>query len=172
MGAIYFLPKMEIFFEENDNNSITKNKFATLFDTEASIKHDNSYQERSEISTVYRNIFFDNPFLGSGSGTSKIRYCEFTGVPLSDGFSPHNTFLGIFIEHGILGFMTFLYCIITNLISAYRSKSKNYFKNYLVIILFPIILTNMYEFNLYPGQVFFWITFMFFMFPRLFRQYE
>jgi O-antigen ligase len=71
---------------------------------------DASLQQRQNIASVTLEIIKANPFTGVGFGAFEETFDEYKGGYLSTGSkrSAHNTFLRVFAETGIIGFIPFL----------------------------------------------------------------
>ncbi len=71
---------------------------------------DASLQQRQNIASVTFEIIKANPFTGVGFGAFEETFDEYKGGYLSTGSkrSAHNTFLRVFAETGIIGFIPFL----------------------------------------------------------------
>lgn len=68
------------------------------------------------------DVFTKNPFLGVGSGAFPIATLPY-GLPKSDshvGIIAHNTYLSVLSETGIVGFIIFMSCLVTVLMSIRR----------------------------------------------------
>jgi putative inorganic carbon (HCO3(-)) transporter len=97
--------------------------------TEISTKHevgaDTSIKERSGIIKTGLKVFLQHPLLGVGVGQA-TNYIELTGVGYAAGvrgMAPHNLYLQLLVETGILGFVCFLsiaYFTTRNLLRASR----------------------------------------------------
>lgn len=164
-------PLFEEFVVSNNDSGQVFIKFTQMLDSKGNIIDDKSFKDREDIWIVYDKIIDKNPIFGNGSGNSVISYSEMTNNTESNivGFSPHSLFKGLIVENGYLGLILFIIVLLKSISIIYnKSRSNsNEFSIYLVMIFIPITIINSNEFNLIPGQVFFWTTFMFYLMPRM-----
>ena len=161
----------EEFVVSNNDSGQVFLKFGEILNTKGNISEDKSYKDREDIWFVYDKIIDNNPIFGTGSGNSVINYSKMTNNIEKNivGFSPHSLFKGLIVENGYLGLILFIFVLLKSISIIYnKSRSNsNEFSIYLFMIFIPITIINLNEFNLIPGQVFFWTTFMFYLMPRM-----
>ena len=119
--------KKRIQTEKNENgdlfwlNNIKKNKNETK----------TSLGKRLELWNTYIKKIKDNKILGTGLGS--VSYFKKTDITISE--NPHNYYLFVMTEFGIVGLLLLVNIFITMIEEYFRSKEKNILK-----IIFPIMI--------------------------------
>ena len=160
------IPKALIYMEENKTELAILNKLTQIQESSGNLSKDPSYNERQLVWISYFEVIKRFPILGTGSFNGPIYQEQMFSGSREGGFSPHNLYIGILTEHGIIGFLIFL-------IVLFRSWTIYFIKNgtkktwkYTFFLLTPVLLINWNEYNLIPGQVFYWTTLLILFLPR------
>lgn len=124
IGFFFVLIVLVIFLPENLKSSVYE-RFMTLsflFENEAIVEN-YSVSTRTDLLVKGLNIFKENPIFGAGLGS----FMEYGGVITHIS---HNDYLLVLSEQGILGLISFLILILSNIFQAYRNmKFENNFTN-------------------------------------------
>lgn len=121
-----------------------------------------SYATRERIWNSYMREFYNNPTFGTGlSG----RFDNENNREESGYFSPHNTFVGLLSEKGLVGAGLFVLVIGNSLVLIGRLLIPDLMRLYLILFL-PTIAINWVEYNLLPGQIFFLYSVIIWLLPR------
>lgn len=108
---------------------------------------------------LFNNAFLKKPIFGFGVGTSsKVSYLYTTFLNL-----PHNDYLRILIENGILGLIFYLLFFSSNLWSSYKEikiKENKYFNIIALILIFSFIFMSSAA-NVFYAVTYFWYFFTF-----------
>jgi O-antigen ligase len=129
----------------------------------------NAWDERLIFSGVAREIIFENPLLGIGSGNFVLSMPTFVGVTLSPWvFQPaHNFFLMVLSEIGVFGLMFWIVLFFTSVkmmfASVHRLATSQKFpgKAYLGLFvgLLVVLMMDHYFYTMWAGQVMLAIVF-------------
>ena len=127
---------------------------------------DSSLQARVEIWNNGLELLATNPVFGVGL-LNAVTLSEVI-MPYSSfaGYSTHNTYLGVFIEMGIVGLLFFVLILVRSWRSYWALPSK-ITKSDIVLLSIPPLIVGLTEYNLTPGQVFFWPFWIAILLPRL-----
>lgn len=129
-------------------------------------KYSESFAIRVRIWESYFEILEKNPLFGVGLNNGRtVHKATFPNVAFS-GYSTHNTFVGILVEQGIVGFLFFIIFFFRSLIIGIRQDAL--IRNLTLVIFFTVVLINWNEFNALSGQVFFWTTTIGILMSRIF----
>ncbi|WP_247236059.1 O-antigen ligase [Telluribacter sp. SYSU D00476] len=126
-------------------------------------REETSYQDRQRIWRIYLDSFYENPIMGAGLAANE-RITERYSKDL-EGYSAHNTFVGLVAETGLLGTLLFIVFLIRSLRKLLQLRNILFVQVYLVLFL-PTLLINWVEYNLIPGQIFFLYSVVIWMIPR------
>jgi hypothetical protein len=105
---------------------------------------DGAMTERLEGAQQAWQLFSDHPFLGGGTGTNFDTWAQ------SDEFrkpGPHNIFLWLMVDHGIIGALIF-----PALLMAIGWKAKRESRTFMVIVFCVLILMGFSSHNLLDGR--------------------
>lgn len=162
------IPKINNYMETHQLEFAIFKKIGDLQNSKDGLSGDQSYNEREQIWELYWDIVEDYPFFGVGAYNSTVVNKNKNPNHRLAGYSTHNLYMGLLVEHGYLGLVTFLAIIIRGLIIMLTKTSLSFFIRYSIFLCAPALLINWNEYNLIPGQVFYWSTVSFLLFPRLF----
>jgi O-antigen ligase len=122
------------------------------------IQKETSYAARTRIWKDYMEDFYQNPILGTGLSGKRLNE---TGPTDGVHFSPHNTYVGLLAEKGLLGTALLLAIILRSLFLISAEMRRIY-----LLLLLPSIAINWVEYNLLPGQIFFLYSSIIWLLPR------
>lgn len=144
------------------------NKINDLRELDEGLDQDPSYRERLEVWDSYFKISQMVPFVGTGAYNSTLyRIKQLNGRGRS-GLSPHNLWIGILVEHGYIGLFIFLIVMLRSFWLVFSKNKLGRFIMYGLLLYIPILGINWNEYNLIPGQVFYWTTMLIILFPRFY----
>ncbi|GAB3170345.1 O-antigen ligase family protein [Telluribacter humicola] len=126
-------------------------------------REETSYNDRQKIWDIYLDSFYENPVMGAGLAANE-RITEQYNQDL-DGYSAHNTFIGLVAETGLLGTLLFITFLLRSLGKLVQLRNPLFLQVYIVLFL-PTLLINWVEYNLIPGQIFFLYSVVIWMLPR------
>jgi len=164
----YSIPKILTYIEAHKYELTVLKKLDDIQSGEG-IEGDPSYTARQEVWSMYWEIIKEYPLFGVGASNSTVVHEKTYPYEMLGGYSTHNLYVGILAEHGFLGLLMFIIIVVRGLIIILM-KGRKYIGIYGLLILLPALAINWAEFNLIPGQVFYWSTVLFFLFPRLFLE--
>lgn len=126
-------------------------------------RQETSYLDRQQIWNSYMDSFYAKPILGVGLASNQVITA---GTPKKfEGYSAHNTFIGILAETGILGALCFLVVLARSLLLLRLNSNELWLRIYLIFFI-PTFLVNWVEYNLIPGQIFFLYSVLIWILPR------
>ncbi len=164
---VFATPKVMKFIDEHKYEMSVLKKINDLQASNGDLSKDSSYNERKQIWNSYIEVFEKHPAIGVGSYNGPLFQTMIVKNSNLAGFSTHNLYLGILVEHGVIGFFFFILMIICSLFKAIRKIGIKKSLIWISYGLVPILLINWNEYNLLPGQVFYWTTILILLFPRL-----
>ena len=164
---VYLTPKILNYIEEHKYELSILKKLNDIQKSEIGLAGDASFNERLIIRKMYLKINSRVPLFGTGSYNSTSYSLYFHPKSEVAGFSTHNLFLGVLVEHGFVGLILFILVIFRSLIYLIRNNSLSYSLKYFLFLYFPVLLINWFEYNLIPGQVFYWTSILIILFPRV-----
>ena len=162
--GVSLIPK---FLEENRDQSKLLYRLERIKIEDGNIS-DASFEVRLVIWKSYFEDFKKNPILGIGQGNLAVVHAMFNK---EDSFiakkSPHNTFLGLLVTNGICGGLLLIFIMMRSFFIFFY-RSKGIVKYYFLMFFGCVLIMNLLEFNLYPGQSLFWPSFIMLLFPRIY----
>lgn len=165
--GIILLPKLSIYIEKHKYELSILKKINDLQNANGDIGKDASYNERVILWGLYDNIIALHPFIGTGSYNSTVFLKKHFPNSRMNGYSTHNLFRGILVEHGFLGLLSFIVIVLRSCYLILMKSKLKYAFYYFAFLLIPILIINWNEYNLLAGQVFFWTTVLVILFPRM-----
>lgn len=161
------IPNMLQTFEEKQLELSIFRKLNLLSQSKGNLKGDQSYSDRLRLWQMYDEIHAKYPIVGVGSYNSTL-YQERLN-PTSDlaGYSPHNLYRGILVEHGWIGFIAFIIMLVRSVYFCLKKLKFRVLVFYFGFFLLPVLIINWNEYNLIPGQVFYWTTMLAILTPRV-----
>jgi len=123
---------------------------------------------RAELVTSYSKIVADYPVFGVGLYNGRIMHRQYYGSWILANFSTHNTYLGILVETGWVGFIIFLVILIRS--GRYIIRANAFHRRLVLLLFIPALMINFNEFNSLGGQVFFWPTVLAVILPRILNE--
>lgn len=165
--AAYILPSAINYSENNQDGFFMFKKINDLQQTDGNLSNDGSYSVREYIWQMYDAVISENPATGTGAFNSVVHHnAIFINQPFA-GSSPHNLYIGLIVEHGYLGFFSFMILLLRScLIWIKLNSSYNSFV-YFFFLLLPTLVINWNEYNLLVGQIFYWTTMLIILLPRM-----
>lgn len=161
------------YISENEQTFKVLKKLSDIRESGGDLSKESSYSEREKIWGQYWKIVDDHPFTGVGAYNGTIVHTRYYPGNDTQGYSTHNLFMGALVEHGFIGLTALILFLIRSLwIGFFKISSRDYLI-YLFFLFVPILAINWNEYNLIPGQVFYWSTFLVFLVPRMFlKKYQ
>lgn len=160
------IPKgMKYMYEHRYELSMLK-KINDIQESGGELSKDASYNERGKIWKSYLVILERNALFGTGSYNSTLWHKHLFKSVNYRGYSTHNLYRGALIEHGYIGFSLLLFVILRSVWILLMRSSLRFVFRYGTFVLLPVLLVNWNEYNLIPGQVFYWTTMLVILFPR------
>jgi O-antigen ligase len=126
-------------------------------------RQETSYSERQKIWDIYLDAFYQKPVMGEG--LAAVERITKNSESKLEGFSAHNTFIGLLSETGLSGTLLMCIVLLRSLVFAGKIKSAAWLKIYIILFI-PTLLINWIEYNLIPGQIFFLYTMIVWLLPR------
>jgi O-antigen ligase len=121
-------------------------RFEYLVNTENYFTGDNAWNSigvRFSILKCVREVYLENPILGTGIGDvqNDLNECyEAKGYKTILDMNPHNQYFQFLLESGILGLVSYVLCILFIAIKA--NKSSNYLLSYFILMFSLCSLTE------------------------------
>ena len=115
--------------------------------------HSNSLGERLEIWSTYYTVFKSYPVFGVGPGNAQhTQAIMFPNSPVS-GYSPHNSYLAVLVEYGVVGSILLFIVFVRNLyyISLMRHGPRLLYGSFSI----GLLIICLFEYNSSPGQILF-----------------
>jgi O-antigen ligase len=108
--------------------------------------YSNSVGSRLELLSIFWSFWCQRPLFGWGL----LGYEQLLALksPVYAGYSPHNTFLGVLVEYGLIGLVVALRGLFKVVFIRKPFRVFNY-------VLLVIIAINIVEYNTIPSQIFF-----------------
>lgn len=126
-------------------------------------RKETSYSERQKIWDIYLDAFYQKPVMGEG--LAAVQRITKNRESKLEGFSAHNTFIGLLSETGLSGTLLMFAVLLRSILLAGRMKNAVWLKIYIILFI-PTLLINWVEYNLIPGQIFFLYTMIIWLLPR------
>lgn len=167
-GLVYTIPKALSYIEQNKYELSILKKLNDLQQSDSGLKGDGSYNERLIVWEIYAQVSDMVPFFGTGSYNSTLYSMKYFGHIQQAGYSTHNLYRGILVEHGYVGLLLFMIVLLRGMFILFLKKSRSFYIKYFVFLILPVLGINWNEYNLIPGQVFYWTTILVLLYPRLF----
>jgi O-antigen ligase len=165
---IVTIPIVITYMSEYETEFKILKKLSDIQEAGGDISKDSSYGERQKIWVQYWQIVEEHPIIGVGAYNSRIvQEIWFEGTD-TEGYSTHNLFMGVLVEHGFTGLTMLVVIMLRSLWISFRRLPLRSTLIYGFYIFIPILAINWNEYNLIPGQVFYWSTFLFLVAPRMF----
>ncbi len=142
-------------------------KINNLINSNGNLEKDSSYSERLKVWKIYRSIFQTHPIVGVGSFNGPLYSKAKFSHLYESKYSPHNLYLGILVEHGVLGMFFFIIVVLRSEFIFFTKMGFIKFAQFNFYFVVPILVINWNEYNLIPGQVFYWTTMIVFLMPRV-----
>lgn len=86
---------------------------------------DSSTSYRMKLWKITREVIQDHPLAGVGLGHKSFKTIFETYIRSMPIFHAHNTYLEMLAETGVVGFLTFIYCIIITFVNILKSAIKS-----------------------------------------------
>lgn len=147
-------------------------KLNDLSKSSGDFSKDASYNERKLVWDSYFKVYKRYPIVGVGSYNGSVVHTKMFDGERVEGYSTHNLYLGILVEHGLLGILLFATIFVRSLIILFISSKFRFFILYNIFLIAPILIINWNEYNLIPGQIFYWSTILVIIFPRIYLLYN
>ncbi|MDQ3142569.1 MAG: O-antigen ligase family protein [Bacteroidota bacterium] len=144
------------------------NKLESLNSAVSGSKEDPSYSERKHIWQLYYQVFQHNPIIGTGASNSQNFSTALYPGHSQSGYSVHNMYVGITVEHGLLGLICFLLILIRGWWTMFKKVPIKHYINFWIFLIGPVLIINWNEYNLIPGQMFYWTTILILLLPRIY----
>lgn len=164
--GILITPKISKYIENHKYELSILKKVNDIQNSKGDISKDASYNERILVWNLYNQIISMHPVIGTGSYNSSLFLKEIFPNSRLNGYSTHNLYRGILVEHGFLGLLSFIVVLIRSSFLIVKKSKIKYIYFYFTFLLIPVIVINWNEYNLLAGQVFFWTTLLIILFPR------
>jgi len=144
-----------------------------------------SVDERNLSMDIAKELFFENPITGIGTGNFGISYAEITGISQINGFQTvNNQYLEILTENGVIGFLFFFFFIFFWLQKSFKTLFQNFYRkkedrdfkknlelNFLLGI-FSGFFGTIFQWNTFSTLWTFWIWFWFGMMIAIIKNFE
>ncbi|MEK7433389.1 MAG: O-antigen ligase family protein [Cyanobacteriota bacterium] len=125
---------------------------------------ENSIEWRKSLLRGALNMFYDNPIIGSGLNTFSQVFPFYQDTAGYYSINPHNYYLQLLAETGIMGFFTFIILILSILYMSFKAfiNSENIFKGISLGLLVGIISSLIHisldiEWSVSAIPILFWI---------------
>ncbi len=161
-----FVPVLLEYADQNRQSLAILSKIADASNAIEGERSDGSFNERVIVWSFYQRLSELYPLLGTGAYNGEVLLKHHFGDNYYTNISTHNTFLSVLVEHGWLGLLAFISICIRSVWILVKKTTRFVWMNYLIVLVVPVIFINYFEFNLYPGQIFYWPTFLVLLFPR------
>lgn len=168
IAILISIPIAQSYVEEHKYELAILKKLNDLVQSEGDVTQDASYNERILVWNSYWKVFQKNKIVGVGAYNSGLVQSKMFAGSSVAGLSTHNLYLGILVEHGILGFCLFMFIILKSIATLLLRAPFDFFIKYVGFLIIPVLLINWNEYNLIPGQVFYWTTVLVLIFPRIY----
>jgi teichuronic acid biosynthesis protein TuaE len=119
-GGLIFVV-IGLWWAMDEEGNWLRDRYSTSFQSEIEDERGSTYVRFLVLDGVWR-AWQENIWLGMGAGNFKIRSGEFVQLPFVDEIQPHNTYLGIMAELGILGVVGFLLILLPALWRVFSSR--------------------------------------------------
>lgn len=167
--GILITPKLLKYIEKHKYELSILKKVNDIQNSKGDISKDASYNERIMVWNLYNEIINMHPIIGTGSYNSSLFLKEIFPNSRLNGYSTHNLYRGILVEHGFLGLLSFMVVLFRSSFLILLTSSIKHSYYYFTFLLIPVIIINWNEYNLLAGQVFFWTTLLIILFPRILK---
>ena len=126
--------------------------------------HSNSLGERYEIWSTYSEVYKTYPIFGVGPGNAQHVQAEmFPHSPVS-GYSPHNSYLAVLVEYGVIGLVLLLIVLARNMFLILRMKRG--IRLLYISFTLGLAIICVFEYNSSPGQILFIPILITLLWPR------
>lgn len=126
--------------------------------------YSNSMGERYEIWRTYREVFETYPIFGVGPGNAAHVHEKMFPHSGISGYSPHNSYLAVLVEYGIVGMVLLVIVLLRNALLILRMKRG--LRILYTAFTLGLAFICLFEYNSAPGQILFVPILISLLWPR------
>lgn len=160
LAMLLFLAGVYFYAENISNLKIVQARYQKTL-RESQTVEDNT---RAMLFNAYFEYVRKNPIVGTGLANSAavFRYISYDGKEMG----PHNTYLAILTESGVVGFMIFLVILFRSVKLLFNSNDYDFKMSVILLSICPLII-SIFESNSLPGQALFLPFYFSILLPRI-----